>query len=71
MVIGGSTASGKSALALELARATGGVVINADSQQLYADLRILTARPTAAEEALDTQRLYGVLEAAEQPSVGS
>lgn len=70
MVIGGSTASGKSALALELARATGGVVINADSQQLYADLRILTARPTAAEEALATHRLYGVLEAAEQPSVG-
>lgn len=70
MVIGGSTASGKSALALALARAVGGVVVNADSQQLFADLRILTARPTPAEETLVPHRLYGVLAAAEQPSVG-
>lgn len=70
MVIGGSTASGKSALALALAEAADGVVVNADSQQLFADLRILTARPTPAEEAAVPHRLYGVLAAAEQPSVG-
>ena len=45
VVIGGSTASGKSALALALARQLGGVIVNADSQQLFADLPILTARP--------------------------
>ena len=70
MVIGGSTASGKSALALALARAVGGVVVNADSQQLFRDLLILTARPTPAEEASAPHRLYGVLGADEQPSVG-
>src|SRR3977135_2764184 len=48
VLIAGPTASGKSALALELAQKTGGVVINADSMQVYRDLRILTARPTAA-----------------------
>ena len=52
MLIAGPTASGKSALALELARATGGVIINADSMQVYRDLRVLTARPTPEEEAL-------------------
>ena len=46
MLIAGPTASGKSALALALAEAAGGVVINADSMQVYRDLRILTARPT-------------------------
>lgn len=70
VVIGGSTASGKSGLALAVARAVGGVVLNADSQQLFADLRILTARPTPAEEALARHRLYGVLPADAQPSVG-
>lgn len=70
VVIGGSTASGKSGLALALARAVGGVVINADSQQLFADLRILTARPTPEEEAAVSHRLYGVLPADAQPSVG-
>jgi tRNA dimethylallyltransferase len=70
VVIGGSTASGKSALALALARATGGTVVNADSQQLFADLPILTARPTVAEEALAPHRLYGLLQPHEQPSVG-
>lgn len=70
VVIGGSTASGKSALALALARALDGVVVNADSQQLFRDLPILTARPTPAEEAQAPHRLYGVLAATEQPSVG-
>ncbi|MFN7109447.1 MAG: isopentenyl transferase family protein, partial [Brevundimonas sp.] len=45
-LIAGPTASGKSALALQMARETGAVIINADSQQLYADLRVLTARPS-------------------------
>ncbi len=70
VVIGGSTASGKSALALALARALDAVVVNADSQQLFADLPILTARPSAADEAAAPHRLYGVLAADEQPSVG-
>ena len=70
MVIGGSTASGKSALALQLARRIGGMVINADSQQLFEDLPTLTARPTATETAQVPHRLYGLLAAAEQPSVG-
>ena len=46
VLIAGPTASGKSALALELAQKTGGVVINTDSMQVYRDLRIITARPT-------------------------
>jgi tRNA dimethylallyltransferase len=71
VVIGGSTASGKSALALALARATGGVVVNADSQQLFADLPVLTAQPSEAERAAVPHRLYGVLPADAQPSVGA
>ena len=46
ILIAGPTASGKSALALELAQRTGGVVINTDSMQVYRDLRVITARPT-------------------------
>src|SRR6478609_1734709 len=57
VLIAGPTASGKSALALELAQNAGGVVINTDSMQVYRDLRIITARPTMAEEARATQRL--------------
>lgn len=70
VLIGGSTASGKSALALDVARRIGAVIVNADSQQLFADLPILTARPGPAEEAQAPHRLYGVLEAEAQPSVG-
>lgn len=70
VVIGGSTASGKSSLSLALARAIEGVVVNADSQQLFADLPVLTAQPTPQEQALVRHRLYGVLKADEQPSVG-
>ncbi|WP_410170386.1 tRNA (adenosine(37)-N6)-dimethylallyltransferase MiaA [Brevundimonas aurantiaca] len=69
-LIAGPTASGKSALALKMARKTGAVIINADSQQLYADLRILTARPSPEDEAQAEHRLYGVADAAEAWSVG-
>lgn len=65
LVVAGPTCSGKSALALELAIAFGGTVINADSMQVYRELRILTARPSAADEARAPHRLYGVLSAAE------
>ena len=65
LIVAGPTASGKSALALDLARALGGVVVNADSMQIYRELRILTARPTPEEEALAPHRLYGVLPAAQ------
>ena len=58
-LIAGPTASGKSALALALAERADGVVINADSAQVYRDLRIVSARPGAAEEARAPHRLYG------------
>lgn len=70
VLIAGPTASGKSALALELARATGGVVINTDSMQVYRDLRVLTARPTPDEEAIVPHRLYGTQDAAANCSAG-
>nr|WP_165116885.1 tRNA (adenosine(37)-N6)-dimethylallyltransferase MiaA [Brevundimonas sp. 'scallop'] len=69
-LIAGPTASGKSALALKMARETGAVIINADSQQLYGDLRILTARPSAEDEAQADHRLYGVADEADAWSVG-
>ncbi|WP_313573627.1 tRNA (adenosine(37)-N6)-dimethylallyltransferase MiaA [Brevundimonas sp.] len=69
-LIAGPTASGKSRLAMETAHATGAVVINADSQQLYADLRVLSARPSVEDEAEITHRLYGVADAAVAWSVG-
>ena len=59
ILIAGPTASGKSALALQLARRYGGVVINADSMQVYRELRILTARPSTDEENTAPHRLYG------------
>lgn len=61
-VIAGPTASGKSALALVVAARVGGTIINADASQLYADLRIVSARPSVDEEALVPHRLYGVLD---------
>ena len=69
-LIAGPTASGKSALALRLAEETGGVIVNADSMQLYRDLRILTARPPAEDEARAPHELYGVADAADGWSVG-
>ncbi|WP_407170557.1 tRNA (adenosine(37)-N6)-dimethylallyltransferase MiaA [Bradyrhizobium sp. ORS 111] len=71
VLIAGPTASGKSALALELAQKTGGVVINADSMQVYRDLRIITARPTAEEEAQVPHRLYGHVDAGVNFSAGA
>ncbi|MGY2052558.1 tRNA (adenosine(37)-N6)-dimethylallyltransferase MiaA [Methylobacterium sp. JK268] len=70
ILIAGPTASGKSALALALAHARNGVVINADSMQVYADLRVLTARPSPAEEAQAPHRLYGTVDGAVNFSVG-
>ena len=63
-LIAGPTASGKSALALRLAEATGGAVINADSAQVYRDLPILSAAPTAEERARAEHLLYGTLDGA-------
>jgi tRNA dimethylallyltransferase len=70
VIIAGPTGSGKSALAMAVAEHFGGVIINADSQQVYRDLAILTARPSAAEMARVPHRLYGVIDAAESCSVG-
>jgi tRNA dimethylallyltransferase len=69
-LIAGPTASGKSALALRLAQATGGELVNADSMQLYRDLRVLSARPSAEEEARAPHHLFGTVDAAEGWSVG-
>jgi len=70
VLIAGPTASGKSALALALAEAVGGTIINADSMQVYSDLRIVTARPAPDEEARVPHRLYGHVDAAVNYSVG-
>ena len=64
-LIAGPTASGKSALALRLAEARNGTVINADSAQVYRDLRLVSARPTEAEEARVPHRLYGYRDGAD------
>jgi tRNA dimethylallyltransferase len=70
ILIAGPTASGKSALALALADRLGAAIVNADSMQVYRDLRIITARPTPADEARVPHRLYGHVDAAENYSVG-
>jgi tRNA dimethylallyltransferase len=70
ILIAGPTASGKSALALALAERHRGVIVNADSMQVYRDLRIITARPGAPDEARVSHRLYGHVDAAENYSVG-
>ncbi len=70
VLIAGPTASGKSALALALAERLGGTIINADSMQVYRDLRIITARPTPQEEARVPHWLYGHIDAAESYSTG-
>ena len=69
LIVAGPTASGKSALAIRLARRFDGVVINADSMQVYRELRVLTARPTPEEEALAPHALYGIRPAAEAGNV--
>ena len=70
ILLAGPTASGKSAAALALAERLRGVVINADSMQVYRELRILTARPTPSDEAKAPHRLYGIVSASEAYSVG-
>jgi tRNA dimethylallyltransferase len=70
-LIAGPTASGKSALALALAEAAGGVIVNADSAQVYRDLRILSARPGEEEEARAPHRLYGYRDAAQPCSAAA
>ena len=70
IIITGPTASGKSSLAIDLAQSFGGNVINADSMQVYKELRILTARPSSKEEALVPHRLFGEFAAEDRCSVG-
>jgi len=70
ILIAGPTASGKSALALTMAEKFGGTIVNADSMQVYRDLRVITARPTPAEEARVPHRLYGHVDAGDNYSVG-
>lgn len=70
VLIAGPTASGKSALALEIAKRQGGVIVNADALQVWAPWRILTARPTANEEARAPHRLYGHVAPGAEYSVG-
>ena len=70
VVIAGPTASGKSGLALAVARAFGGVVINADAMQVYRELAVLTARPGPEDLARAPHRLYGVLPGSEACSAG-
>ena len=70
VLIAGPTASGKSALALRLAERIGGAIVNADSMQVYRDLRTITARPTPEEEARVPHRLYGQVDAGVNYSTG-
>ena len=70
VLIAGPTASGKSALAMQLAETLGGTVINADSMQVYRDLHAITARPSPQDEARVPHRLYGHVDAAENYSTG-
>ena len=69
-LIAGPTASGKSALALRLARETQGEIVNADALQLYADLRVLSARPSKEDEAQAPHHLFGMADAVDGWSVG-
>ena len=70
LLIAGPTASGKSAVALRLAERFGGTIVNADAMQVYADLRVLTARPSAAEARRAPHRLFGEVDGAQNFSVG-
>lgn len=70
VIIAGPTASGKTALALDVARQFDGTVVNADSMQVYRELRVLTARPKSDDETAMPHRLFGVLKASEACSAG-
>ena len=69
ILIAGPTASGKSALAVRLAARLGGIVVNADSMQVYRDLQIITARPSAAESEAVPHALFGTVDGAVNHSV--
>lgn len=71
LLIAGPTASGKSAVAIAEAQARSGVIINADSMQVYRELRIITARPSEAEEQLVPHRLFGHIGGAETYSTAA
>ena len=70
LLIAGPTASGKSAVALSLAKRFGAVIVNADSMQVYSDLRVLTARPTADDERSAPHFLFGEIDGAINFSAG-
>lgn len=70
IVIGGPTASGKSSIALQIAKRFNGAVVNADSMQIYRDLQILTARPDADSVNQAPHHLYGILGTNERCSAG-
>ncbi len=70
VLIAGPTASGKSHAAIRMAEEMGGVVVNADSMQVYRDLRVISARPDAADQARVPHHLFGHVDAAERYSVG-
>lgn len=70
VLIAGPTASGKSALALEIAERDGGVVVNADAIQVFGNWRVLTARPAPGDEARVPHRLYGHVDRTAEYSVG-
>lgn len=70
ILIAGPTASGKSATALELAQALGGLIVNADAVQVYRELKVLSARPGPGEAALAPHRLFGHVPASEAYSAG-
>jgi tRNA dimethylallyltransferase len=70
VLIAGPTASGKSAVAMELARRHHGLIVNADALQVYRELRVLSARPSEEDERQVPHRLYGTISAAEAFSVG-
>jgi len=70
LLIAGPTASGKSAVALRLAERFGGTIVNADAMQVYADLRVLTARPSAAEARRAPHLMFGEVDGAQNFSVG-
>ncbi len=71
ILLGGATASGKSAKALELARENNGVIINADSMQIYSGLPVLSAQPTAEDAAQTPHLLYGVVPPSQRSSSGA
>ncbi|WP_424939976.1 tRNA (adenosine(37)-N6)-dimethylallyltransferase MiaA [Aliiroseovarius sp. S253] len=70
VLIAGATASGKSALALAIAEASGGVIVNADALQVFENWRVVTARPSAQDEARAPHRLYGHIPGDQEYSVG-